>query len=270
MREDDLSRSGHIDPLAVVHPSAKLGAGIRIGPFCTVGEGAVLGDGVVLESHVVIDGATSLGAGTIVGPFTVLGGPPQHLKYDNEPTRVEIGENVTIREQVTIHRGTPFGVGVTRIGDGAVVMAAAHIGHDCQIGRDVIVASNASLAGHVVVGDQAFLGGLAGVHQYCRIGARAMIGGCAAVSRDVIPYASAFGNHAKLEGLNIVGLKRSGMSRATISALQMAFQHLFESDDGAFADRVAAVGAANSDVPEVMEIIDFLTEDAKRPILGTK
>lgn len=270
MREDDLSSSGHIDPLAVVHPAATLGAGIRIGPFCTVGEGAVLGDGVVLESHVVVDGATTLGAGTSVGPFTVLGGPPQHLKYQGEPTRLEIGENVVIREQVSMHRGTEFGGGVTRIGDRSVIMAAAHIGHDCQIGDDVIVASNASLAGHVSVGDRAFLGGLAGIHQFCRIGSRAIIGGCAAVSRDVIPYASAFGNHAKLEGLNIIGLKRGGASRATISALQAAFQHLFESQDGSFADRISAVGAAHRDVPEVMEIIDFLTADRDRPILGTR
>lgn len=270
MRKDDLSSSGHIDPLAVVHPAAKLGAGVRIGPFCTVGEGAVLGAGVVLESHVVVDGSTSLGAGSTVGPFTVLGGPPQHLRYQGEPTRLEIGENVMIREQVSIHRGTEFGGGVTRIGDGSIVMAAAHIGHDCQIGEAVIVASNASLAGHVSVGDRAFLGGLAGIHQFCRIGSRAIVGGCAAVSRDVIPYASAFGNHAKLEGLNIIGLKRGGASRETISALQTAFHAIFEAEDGSFAERVAAAGQAHKDVPEVMEIIDFLTADRDRPILGTK
>lgn len=270
MREDDLSSSGHIDPLAVVHPAATLGAGITIGPFCTVGENAVLGAGVVLESHVVVDGATTLGAGTSVGPFTMLGGPPQHLRYEGEPTRLEVGENVTIREQVSIHRGTPFGAGVTRIADGAVVMAAAHIGHDCQIGKNAIIASNASLAGHVIVGERAFLGGLAGVHQFCRIGAHAMVGGCAAVSRDVIPYGSAFGNHAKLEGLNIVGLKRSGMSRETISALQSAFHEIFETAEGSFAERVAAAAKTYYHVPEVMEIVAFLTEDAKRPILGTK
>ena len=270
MREDDLSGASHIDPLSSVDPGATLGPGVRIGPFCKVGPDATLRDGVVLESHVVVDGATEIGEGTTVGPFTVLGGPPQHLRYKGEPTRLEIGANVIIREQVSIHRGTEFGGGVTRIGEGAIVMAATHIGHDCQIGAGVIIASNATLAGHVTVGERAFIGGLAGIHQFCRIGAKAIVGGCAAVPRDVIPYASAFGNHAKLEGLNIIGLKRAGAPRSTITALQTAFHQLFEIDTGSFAERVAAVGKEYADVPEVMEIVDFLTEDAKRPILGIR
>ncbi len=270
MQKEDLSGGSFIDPLAAVDAHAKIGAGVRIGPFCTVGPEAVLGDGVVLESHVVIDGATSLGAGVTVGPFTVLGGPPQHLRYQGEPTRLDIGDSVVIREQVSIHRGTEFGGGVTRVGKGSMIMAATHIGHDCQIGEGVIIASNATLAGHITIGDFAFIGGLAGIHQFCRIGSRAIVGGCAAVPRDVIPFASAFGNHAKLEGLNIIGLKRAGFSRSTVNALKEAFHAIFEVEEGSFAERVAGVAESYADIPEVMDIIEFLTEDAKRPILGTK
>jgi len=270
MREDDPAALTKIDPLASVDPNARLGAGVRVGAFCRVGPDAVLKDRVVLESHVVIDGHTTLGEGTTVGPFTVLGGPPQHLRYGGEPTELVVGRGVIIREQVSIHRGTVFGGGVTRLGDGAMIMAATHIGHDCQVGEGVIIASNATLAGHVTIGDHAFIGGLAGIHQFCRVGKRAIVGGCAAVPRDVIPYGSAFGNHAKLEGLNVIGMKRAGFPRETISALQAAAKRIFDSEEGSFAERVADVGARYGDVPEVMDIVDFLLEDGKRPILGSR
>lgn len=270
MREDDPSGLTRIDTLASVDPNATIGSGVKVGPFCTVGPDAVLEDGVELQSHVVIDGTTTLGTGVTVGPFTVLGGPPQHLRYRGEPTELVIGPGVVIREQVSIHRGTEFGGGVTRIGAGAMIMAATHIGHDCQVGDGVIIASNATLAGHVTIGDHAFIGGLAGIHQFCRIGKRAIVGGCAAVPRDVIPYGSAFGNHARLEGLNVVGLKRGGFSRETISALNAATKHIFEDATASFAERVAHVGRQYAHVPEVMEIVDFLLEDTKRPILGMR
>ncbi|MEM9710414.1 MAG: acyl-ACP--UDP-N-acetylglucosamine O-acyltransferase [Pseudomonadota bacterium] len=270
MREDDPKALAQVDPLSAVDPAAELGQGVRIGPFCCIGPGAVLGDGVVIESHVVIDGATRIGPGSSVGPFTVLGGPPQHLRYQGEPTALEIGRGVVVREQVSIHRGTSFGGGTTRIGDGAVIMAATHIGHDCQIGDGVIVASNATLAGHVTVGNNAFIGGLAGIHQFCRIGARAIVGGCAAVPRDVIPYGSAFGNHARLEGLNVVGMKRAGMSRETIGILQGVAKRLFEDEDGSFAERVEEIADRHKNVAEVLEIVSFLREGAKRPILGMR
>jgi len=259
-----------IDPLACVDPKARLGSGVRIGPFSVVGPDAVLEDGVVLQSHVVIEGHTTLGAGTTVGPFTVLGGPPQHLRYGGEPTEVVIGPGSIVREQVTIHRGTEFGGGVTRLGAGTMVMAAAHIGHDCQIGDGVIIASNASIAGHVTIGENAFLGGLAGVHQFCRIGKRAMIGGLAAVSRDVIPYGSVYGNHAKLAGLNMVGLKRGGATREELAALHGAYRFIFEAgtEGQTFATRVIEAKTRFAHIPEVVEIVAFLLEDTKRPILG--
>lgn len=268
MREDDPSGLTQIDPLASVDSKAVIGSGVRVGAFSVVGPGAVLEDGVILESHVVIDGKTTIGAGTTVGPFTVLGGPPQHLRYGGEPTELVIGKKCLVREQVSIHRGTEFGGGVTRLGDGAMVMAATHIGHDCQIGTGAIIASNASLAGHVTVGDFAFIGGLAGIHQFCRVGKRAIVGGCAAVPRDVIPYGSAFGNHAKLEGLNVIGMKRAGFSRETIARLQAATRRIFDGSDSSFAARVEEVGTEYADTPEVQEIVDFLLEDGKRPILG--
>lgn len=259
-----------IDPLALVSPRARLAPTARIGPFCRVDEGAVIEDGVNLVSHVVVEGRTRIGAGTQVHPFTVLGGAPQHIRYDGENTALEIGAGCVIREQVSIHRGTVQGGGVTRLGAGVMVMAASHVGHDCQIGDGAILASNCTLAGHVEVGEGAFIGGLAGIHQFCRIGARAFVGGCAAVPMDVIPFGSALGNHARLGGLNLVGLKRSGLDRESIHTLRAAFHDLFLATGKPFAERVEAVAATYAGSAEAMAIVDFIRADARRPILGAR
>lgn len=270
MREDDLGGLTFVDPTSVVDQRAHLAPGVRIGPFCRIGPDVRLEDGVVIESHAVIDGHTTLGARTTVGPFTVLGGPPQHLRYQGEPTRLEIGADCVIREQVSIHRGTAFGGEVTRLGARVIVMAATHIGHDCQIGDDVIIASNATVAGHVTIGEAAFIGGLSGIHQFCRIGTRAIVGGCAAVPRDVIPFGNAFGNHAKLEGLNVIGMKRAGFSREAIGDVQAAFRRLFVDVDGSFEERLSALEKDFAGHEQVGRIVAFLREDAKRPILGAR
>jgi UDP-N-acetylglucosamine acyltransferase len=259
-----------VDPLSLVDPSAELGPGVRIGPFCRVGPGAVLEEDVQLLSHVVVEGRTRIGPRTVVRPFTVLGGPPQHLRYMGEDTSVRIGADCDIREQVSIHRGTAFGGGETVVGDGAMIMACCHVAHDCRLGDGVIMASNATLGGHVEVGDGAFVGGLVGVHQFCRIGPRAFVGGGSAVNSDVIPYGSAKGNRAKLGGLNLVGLKRAGTSRQTINALRAAFNALFLDETGTFSDRVDRVADHFADIAEVMQIVDFIREDGRRPILGAR
>lgn len=260
---DSLPPACEIAPTAIVSPAAILGPGCRIGPYCVVGAGAVLEEGVELASHVVIEGEVRLGAGVKVFPFATIGLPPQDLKYRGQPTRVEIGPRTQIREHVTIHRGSVGGEGVTRIGADCLLMVGAHVAHDCTVGDRVILANNVLLAGHVTIGDTVFVGGGAAVHQFVRIGRHAVIGGVTGVEADVIPYGSAMGNRARLVGLNLIGLKRRGFSRAEIHTLRAAFRSLFRSP-GLFEERVAATEAAFGSDPRVAEILAFIRADSRR------
>lgn len=257
----------NIHSTAIVEDGAEIGEGAIVGPYCVVGAQVRLQPGVMLMSHVVVAGATTIGARTIVHPFAVLGGPPQHMQYNGEETRLEVGDDVVIREHVTMNPGTPAGGGVTRVGDRGFFMAAAHVAHDCQIGDDVIFANNATLGGHVQVDDHAFLGGLCAIHQHCRIGAYAFVGGCAAVACDVIPYGSAFGNHARLGGLNVIGMKRRNMPRANIRALREAYRLLFADEAGTFRDRLETVRARFDGSPEVERVVQFIDNGAARSLM---
>ena len=254
-----------IHPTAIVSPGAQLGQDVEIGAFCTVGPQVQLGDGVRLVSHVVIEGATQVGAGTAVHPFAVLGGAPQHLAHKGEDTRLVIGERNIIREHVTMHAGTVGGGGVTTVGSDSLYMVGAHVAHDCVVGDRVTFANNATLGGHVVIGDFVFMGGLCAVHQFTRIGRYSFVGGGGVVTKDIIPYGSVWGNHAHLEGLNLVGLKRRGFSREAINALRAAYRLLF-ADEGTFQERLDDVAEAHADTPEVMEIVDFIRSEANRPL----
>ena len=254
-----------IDPTAIVDPAAELGVGVTIGPFCRIGANTVLGDGVALISHVTIEGHTRLGDRVTVHPFASLGGPPQHVGYGGEPTALEIGADTVIREQVTCHRGTEAGGGATRIGGDCMLMVGAHVAHDCQVGNDVIMANNATLGGHVSIGEHARLGGLCAIHQMLRVGHFAMIGGLAAVAQDVIPFGTVVGNHAKLVGLNLIGLKRRGFAKETVTALRHAYDALFHGN-GTFADRVEATKERYADVPQVAEIVTFIQEGGRRSL----
>lgn len=267
MPQDD--SAARIDPLALVSPEAILAPGVEVGPFCRIGPGVVLEEDVHLISHVVIEGPTRIGARTTVHPFAVLGGPPQHKAYRGEPTELRIGPDCTVREHVSVNRGTVQGGGLTQIGARALVMAGTHIGHDCRIGDDVTMAGCA-LAGHVEIGDFAILGGQSAVHQFTRIGERAMIGGLAAVTADVIPYGLAFGNHARLEGLNLVGLKRMGLSRDRIDALRRAFHDLFGDDGRPFRERLAQAERDHAASPEAARVLAFIREGGDRPLMGTR
>src|SRR5687768_16197517 len=208
---------------AIVSSSAVIGAGCHIGPFCTVGDEVTLSENVHLESHVVVDGLTSIGEGTRIFPFVSLGLAPQNLKYAGESTATEIGKRNHIREFVTVHRGTAGGGSVTRIGDDNLLMAHAHVAHDCQVGNNVIMANAATLAGHVEIADRANIGAYSGVHQFCRIGYEAFVGGYSVVVKDAPPFAIIQGNHAKCYGLNRVGMKRRGYSKDTIEKLHRAY-----------------------------------------------
>ncbi|PJN94377.1 acyl-[acyl-carrier-protein]--UDP-N-acetylglucosamine O-acyltransferase, partial [Amaricoccus sp. HAR-UPW-R2A-40] len=199
-----------IHPTAVVEPGARIGAGCRIGPYCVIGPDVMLAEGVILHSHVAIAGVTSIGAGTEIWPFASVGSAPQDLKYAGERTELIIGAKNRIREYATLNTGTVQGGGVTRIGDGNLLMMSIHVGHDCVIGNGVILVNNATLGGHVTIEDNVIVGGLSAVHQFCRLGRGAMIGGLTGVVADVIPYGMVVGERGHLGGLNLVGLKRRG------------------------------------------------------------
>ena len=252
-------------PTAIIDKGAEIGDAV-IGPLCHVGAGVTLHDGVVLESHVVIQGPSEIGAGTHIYPFCVLGEPPQHLGCKGEGTKLVIGAGNTIREHVTMHRGTVAGGGETRVGQNGYFMAGAHVAHDCKVGDNVIFANGAAIGGHGSVGDVAFLGAFCAIHQHCRIGEHAFIGGCAAVTTDVIPYASAVGNHARLVGLNVVGLKRRGFSRETIHDIRAAYRTLFFGE-AVFKERLEKVRDTYGHSAEVMSIINFIEAGEARPLM---
>ena len=254
-----------IHPTAIVDSSAVIADGAVVGPWSVVGPNVTLSEGVVLKSHVVVQQDTSIGANTVVHPFALVGGDPQHLGYKGEQVRLEIGENNIIREHSTLNRGTPQGTGVTKLGNNCLLMTGAHIGHDCVVEDNVTMANNATLGGHAHVGSRVFLGGLCAVHQNARVGQGAIVGGLAAVTRDVIPYGSAWGNHARLRGLNLIGLKRKGYGKDQLRRLLAFYRELFEGE-GEFAARLVNVGETYGDLPEIVEILDFIRDGAKRPL----
>lgn len=254
-----------IHPSAVVDPAAQIADTVRIGPFCVIGPDVVLDDAVELLSHVVVAGRTRIGARSRVFPFASIGHRPQDLKYKGEPSTLEIGTDAQIREHVTINPGTEGGGMITRVGNHCLLMASAHVAHDCQVGDHVIMANNATLAGHVTVGEYAFLGGLSAVHQFVRIGRHAMIGGMTGVEADVIPFGMVIGNRAYLNGLNIVGLKRRGFSRDDIHTLRNAYRLLF-APEGTLQERLSDVEEQFHANPVVMEIIAFIRSDTSRSL----
>lgn len=257
--------SSFIHASAIVSAEAEIGSGCYIGPFCTVGSEVTLGDGVRLDSHVAIDGRTSIGGETHVFPFVSIGLAPQDLKYGGEPTSVEIGEKNQIREFVTIHRGTAGGGGLTRIGSGNLLMAQAHVAHDCTIGDNVIMANAATLAGHVEIADGANVGAYSGVHQFCRIGLEAFVGGYSVVVKDAAPYGVIQGNHARSYGLNRVGMKRRGYSKDTIEKLNHAY-HILLSSKLNTTQAVERIRAEITDCKEVDILVEFI-ESSKRGIV---
>ena len=254
-----------IHETAIISPEAKIGEECHVGAFCTVGDYVVLGRGVRLESHVVVDGRTSIGDDTRVFPFASIGLAPQDLKYSGEPTATESGKRNHIREFVTIHRGTDGGGGLTKIGDDNLLMAQAHVAHDCQIGNNVIMANAATLAGHVEIADRANVGAYSGVHQFCRVGLEAFVGGYSVVVKDAPPYAIIQGNHAKCYGLNKVGLKRRGYSKETIEKLHHAY-HLLLTAKLNTSQAVERIKEEIVDCPEVDILVEFI-QTSKRGVV---
>lgn len=255
-----------IHPSAVIEPGAEIGEDVEIGPFCVVGPEVRLADRVVLKSHVVVTGETFIGAETVVFPFASIGEIPQDLKFRGERARLEIGARNRIREYVTMNPGTEGGGGVTVIGDDGLFMAGAHVAHDCRIGDRVILVNNASVAGHCVLEDDVIVGGLSGVHQFVRIGRGAMIGAVTMVTADVIPHGLVQGPRGHLDGLNLVGLKRRGASRADIAALRDLLGALGQ---GSFRDTARA--RAEDEVTALeRDVLDFVLGPSDRSFLTMK
>ncbi|HEY0004667.1 MAG TPA: acyl-ACP--UDP-N-acetylglucosamine O-acyltransferase [Pyrinomonadaceae bacterium] len=218
-----------VHPSAILSPRAQIGRDCFIGPYTIVGDEVTLGDRVRLESHVVVDGRTLISDESHVYPFVSIGMASQDLKYRGEPSETRIGKRCALREFVTVHRGTEGGGMLTEIGDDCLIMAQAHVAHDCRLGNRVIMANAATLAGHVLVEDGANIGAYSGVHQFCRVGREAYIGGYSVVVKDALPFALTVGNHARCYGLNITGMKRRGYSPEVIKALHHAFHLLLNS-----------------------------------------
>jgi len=221
-----------IHELAQVDPTAVIAEDVEIGPFTVIGPGVEIGSGSVIGPHVVIEGPTKIGSNNRIFQFTSLGGAPQHLGYQDEPTHLEIGDNNVIRESCTINRGTPGRLGgkeLTRIGSNNFIMAYCHIAHDCIVGNNTIFANGSSLAGHVEVGDFAILGGFTMVHQFCKVGAHCITGISTVTFKDIPPYLLVSGNTAKPYGLNLKGLKRRDFTQQEIEELKSAYKILYRS-----------------------------------------
>ncbi len=255
-----------IDPTARVAAGARIGDNVEIGPYCIVGPQVEINSGARLLAHVHVTGVTTIGEGTVVYPFASLGTPPQSVHYRGGATRLVIGARCELRESVTMNTGTEDGGGVTRVGEGCFFMAGSHVGHDCQVGNDVTLANNAVLGGHVSVGNYTFLGGHVAIHQFVRIGEGVMIAGMSAARDDIIPFGYGFGHGAWLVGLNIVGLRRRGATRAEMHRLRRAYRSLFFVE-GRLADRIDAVEREFGDDPLVGKIVAFIRAGGKRPLM---
>jgi UDP-N-acetylglucosamine acyltransferase len=248
-----------------VGPNARIGSGCYIGPYSIVGNEVELEGDVRLDSHCVVDGRTVIGQGTRVFPFVSIGLPAQDLKYQGEPSETRIGRRNQIREFVTIHRGTAGGGMLTQIGDDCLLMAQAHVAHDCKIGDGVIMANAATLAGHVIIEDNANVGAYSGVHQFCRIGREAYVGGYSVIVKDALPFALTVGNHARCYGLNTTGMKRRGYSREVISSLHRAF-HLLLSSKLNTSQALEKINEEIRQVPEVEALVQFI-ESSQRGVV---
>ena len=246
-----------IHPLAHVEAGAQVDDDAEIGPYCFVGADVSIAAGCRLLAHVYVSGDTSIGARTVVHPHAALGGPPQSLNYRGGRTKLVIGADCKIREGVTMNTGTEDGGGVTRVGDHCFVMIGSHVGHDCTVGNHVIFANNVLLGGHVEVGDKVVFGGAVAVRQFVRIGERAMIVGLSGVRADVIPFAIASGPLARVVGLNVVGLRRSGVLRKELLDLRRAYRALFFGE-GVFRDRIDRIAGEFAGDALVARLIAFV------------
>ena len=253
-----------IHKTAIINNKAKISPTAEIGPYSIIGPNVEIGDHAIIQSHVNITGHTSIGKNNKIYPFASIGNDPQDMKYDGEKTKLIIGDNNTIREHVTINPGTIQGGGITKVGNNNLIMISAHIAHDCIIGNNIVIANSASIAGHVEIDDYVIIGGNCGVQQFTRIGKMAMIGGMTGVSRDVIPYGLSTGNRNYLNGVNVVGLRRSKVSNKEIIVLTDAYKEIFKTES--LNDNLNELNREFKLNTLVKEVVEFINKDKKRPI----
>ncbi len=250
--------SSTIHKTAIIDKKTNLGKNVKVGPYSIIGPNVQIKNNVIIHSHVNIDGFTIIGDNTEIFPYASIGSIPQDLKYSGENSKLIIGKNNIIREHVTMNPGTKGGGLITKVGNDCLFMIGAHVAHDCNIGNKVIMANNATLAGHVKIEDFAIIGGLSAIHQFVRIGKHAMVGGMSGVENDVIPYGSVMGDRAFLSGLNIIGLKRRGFNRNQIHDLRTAFRLIF-SIEGTILERIKDTTEMYKKNKVVMDIVNFIT-----------
>ena len=253
-----------IHPTAIVDPAAEIASGARIGPYCVIGPQVTIGEDTELQHHVTVMGPTRIGRGNFFFAYTSIGQKTQDLKYDGEPTYLEIGDGNTFREFCTVNRGTLPGT-KTIVGNDGNFLAYSHIAHDCVVGNDVIFSNNGTLAGHVHVGNHAVIGGLTAIHQFCRVGRHAITGGCSKIVQDVPPFFIADGNPAEVRGVNQVGLERAGFEAETIRALKEAYRILYRGKLNV-KQSVETIRKELPDLPEIAELCTFI-ESSERGII---
>lgn len=253
-----------IHKTAIIDPKAEISSTAEIGPFTVIGPNVVIKDSVKIQSHVNITGHTIIGKNNKIYPFASIGNDPQDIKYKGEKTELRIGDNNTIREYSTINPGTIQGGGVTVVGNNNLIMINAHIAHDCIIGNNIVIANSAAIAGHAEIGDNVIIGGNCGVQQFTRIGKMAMIGGMTGVLNDVIPYGLSTGNRNSLQGLNLIGLRRSNFENKDILGLSDAYKEIFATKN--LTENLSKLNGSFKDNPLVKDVIEFITKDKKRSI----
>jgi UDP-N-acetylglucosamine acyltransferase len=253
-----------IHKTAIIDSNAKIASTVNIGPYTVIGPNVEIDEHVIIQSHVSITGHTTIGKNNKIYPFASIGNDPQDMKYKGERTKLLIGDNNTIREYSTINPGTIQGGGVTKVGNNNLIMISAHIAHDCIIGNNIVIANSAAIAGHAQIDDFVVIGGNCGVQQFARIGKMAMIGGMTGVSRDVIPYGLSTGNRNFLNGINIVGLRRSKIANKEIIGLTDAYKEIFKTEN--LNENLNRLNGQFKENLLVNEVLEFINKDKKRPI----
>tara|TARA_B100000795_G_scaffold217060_1_gene171041 strand:- start:153 stop:935 length:783 start_codon:yes stop_codon:yes gene_type:complete len=253
-----------IHKTAIIDPNAKIASTVDIGPYTVIGSNVEISDNVIIQSHVSITGHTMIGKNNKIYPFASIGNNPQDMKYKGESTKLLIGSDNTIREYTTINPGTLQGGGITKVGNNNLIMIGAHIAHDCIIGNNIVIANNAAIAGHATIDDHVVIGGNCGVQQFARIGKMAMIGGMTGVSRDVIPYGLSTGNRNLLNGINVVGLRRSNVPNKDIISLTNAYKDIFKTAN--LTENLSRLNGQFKENLLVNEVLEFINKGKKRPI----
>ena len=253
-----------IHKTAIIDKEAKISENVQIGPYCTIGSKVKIGSNSKLHSHVSIVGNTSIGDNNEIFPFSSIGTPPQDLKYKGEENSIIIGNNNKFREYVNINPGTEQGGTITKIGNNNLFMVYCHVAHDCNIKDNVVLANNVQVGGHVLIQNNAIVGGSCAIHQFSRIGQSAMIGGMTGVLSDVIPFGLSLGNRNNLVGLNLIGLRRAGISNEDIKIMQSSYEVIFKTSN--FRNNIDNLNQKQKDNKYVKSIIEFINSDKKRPI----